>query len=314
MKNQDTEKTNIEDYVELINNEGIVVIDNITSMPVYGQPYMSEYYVFSISHMGYLTAQYDMRPVRFNPHEIAIVYPKHILLTENSSDDYCASVVVVSDKAFRDLSSQVTFRNRFRYEQNPSFHLNNNQYNDILRVIDTMKLIGKSGISTRRLLMTNLLEILLELTEHFRHQNCQEPDNAPHRLSARFFESIILHHREQHSVAFYADKLCLSPKYFSDVIKQETGKSAKHWICHYIVTEGKKLLRTRQDLNIQEISMILGFDDQASFSRLFKKFAGASPTDYRQRPTNQLPSNNPEGGLHRGNSPKTAEPLPDMEA
>lgn len=282
MKRVNLERAHIDSHAERIVEEGIVVIDNITEMPVYNEPYISKNYVIVISHSGYMESMYDMRPVHFSPHELAIVYPNHNILAHNSSEDYCCTIVVAAAEAYRDLSTRIAFRNRFHYEQNPALSLTDSQYSDIMKVIDAMRVIGNSGIPSRRLLMTSLLSVLLELVEHFRHQMGSEKDKAPQRISARFYEAIILHHKEHHSVAFYADKLCLSPKYFSDVIKQETGKSAKHWICHFLVTEAKKLLVTRKDLNIQEISALLGFEDQASFSRLFKNFTGLSPTVYRQ--------------------------------
>ncbi|MBQ2550077.1 MAG: AraC family transcriptional regulator, partial [Bacteroidales bacterium] len=83
-------------------------------------------------------------------------------------------------------------------------------------------------------------------------------------------------HREHRNVAYYAQKAFLSQRYFSTVISQISGKSAKEWIEEAVVLDAKKLLGAGK-LSIQQISQILLFPDQSSFGRFFKKSVGVSP-------------------------------------
>ena len=62
------------------------------------------------------------------------------------------------------------------------------------------------------------------------------------------------HFKENKDVAFYADKLCITSKYLTMVIKETSGKSAKDWIVEYIILEIKALLKNTS-LNIQEIAI-----------------------------------------------------------
>ena len=84
-------------------------------------------------------------------------------------------------------------------------------------------------------------------------------------------------------MGFYAAQACLSPKYFSDVVKQETGHTAAWWIHSHVVAEAKALLQLRRDLNIQTVADMLGFADQAIFSRYFHRETGLYPTEYRNQ-------------------------------
>ena len=82
-------------------------------------------------------------------------------------------------------------------------------------------------------------------------------------------------------VGFSVQLACLSAKHFSAVIKEETGHTAAHWIHNQVVAEAKMLLHMRHDLTVQAISDMLGFDEQASFSRYFRRETGLYPTEFR---------------------------------
>lgn len=101
-------------------------------------------------------------------------------------------------------------------------------------------------------------------------------------LAFRFFCLVTEHHTETREVAFYANKLCISPKYLTMLIRDVAGKSAKDWIVELTVLEIKALLRD-PTLDIKEIYNRTGFPSQSLLSRFFRKHTGISPTIYRER-------------------------------
>lgn len=83
------------------------------------------------------------------------------------------------------------------------------------------------------------------------------------------------------SVRFCASCINLSPNYFGDLIKKETGKSAQEYIHAYIVNKAKiHLLSTT--MSVSEVAYHLGFKYPHHFSRLFKKISGQTPSEYRE--------------------------------
>ena len=82
------------------------------------------------------------------------------------------------------------------------------------------------------------------------------------------------------SVQYFADKVCLSPNYFGDLIKKETGKSAQEYIQLATVAQAKVLL-TDTGKTIGEIAYELGFNYPHHFNRIFKKMTGMTPNEYR---------------------------------
>lgn len=81
-------------------------------------------------------------------------------------------------------------------------------------------------------------------------------------------------------VAFFAEKANLSPGYFSDLVRKETGTSPKDIITLHLVEEAKHRLASA-DYDISEIAYAFGFEYPAHFSRMFKRVTGLSPTEFR---------------------------------
>ena len=84
------------------------------------------------------------------------------------------------------------------------------------------------------------------------------------------------------TVALLASRLHLSPRYMSDLLKQETGKTAMELIHLFLIGEAKNLLRGR-DQSVSEIAYGLGFENLPYFSRLFKREVGVSPNQYKRQ-------------------------------
>ena len=95
----------------------------------------------------------------------------------------------------------------------------------------------------------------------------------------RFIGEVEKHYRKERSVKFYADLLCISPKYLSTVIYKISKQLAGESIDAYVILEAKTLLKSGR-LTIQQISEQLNFSNQSFFGKFFKRCAGMSPKEY----------------------------------
>lgn len=101
------------------------------------------------------------------------------------------------------------------------------------------------------------------------------------RLLFQQFVNLVSQNYHMHrNVGFYADKLCLTPKYLSKLIKVATGRSAPEWIDAYVILEAKNLLKYSND-SIKEIVYKLNFPNQSVFYKFFKTRTGMTPSEYR---------------------------------
>ncbi len=97
-----------------------------------------------------------------------------------------------------------------------------------------------------------------------------------------FLRLVRAHHRRERAIGFYADKMFISPKYLSLIIKEATGRSAAEWIDQYVIQEAKNLLRY-SGKNVQQIAYDLNFSNQSSFGKYFKNLTGMSPTQFQNQ-------------------------------
>ena len=95
-----------------------------------------------------------------------------------------------------------------------------------------------------------------------------------------FIKLVSEYHTQYRNVGFYADKLCLTPKYLSKLIKNATGRSAPDWIDSYVILEAKNLLKY-SNATVKEIVYKLNFPNQSVFYKFFKARTGMTPTEYR---------------------------------
>lgn len=100
------------------------------------------------------------------------------------------------------------------------------------------------------------------------------------------------HYLEDRSVNFYSERLLITNRHLSTLVKQETGKTPGELIAVFLLNEARAQLSDMSN-SISEIAFRLKFSDQYSFSHFFKKHLKISPTQYRKRNVCQIQVINP---------------------
>ena len=105
--------------------------------------------------------------------------------------------------------------------------------------------------------------------------------NRKEEITNLFFDLLEKNVSKEIDIDFFAQKLCISPKYLTNTLKEITKKTATQWINSYILQQAKTMLRT-SSMNIQQISNALGFENQSHFGSWFRRQTnGTNPTDFR---------------------------------
>lgn len=273
-----------------IEQRGMIVAEGVNKLPVYGEPFISPYFVIALNLAGSCYGEYDMKPFEFRSQDMAVLFPNHTLLAQGSSEDYRVTLIVVSGSFYEQMQHRLTYDKSQLFHSQVQIHLKDEQFQCISDAFNFLKSVNKLGISRRKEIIADVMDMLSFMVDEFWQQSNKSHASpsgkyglTSHFSFNRFYECLVSHYQESREVRYYAQKLCLSPKYFGSIIKQETGISAGEWIARYVIIQAKTLLRHRTDLTIQQISIQLGFPDAASFSRYFKTNAGMTAKEYRDQ-------------------------------
>jgi AraC-like DNA-binding protein len=277
----------IDNIADQILKQGLIVFENLSRLYIFEKPLASPCVVILLNHQGWLKAVFDMKSKTFYPHDLVIISPEHIIKVQESSDDYLTSLLVISPQFLKKLSNyHPNPHNHIEYHYDSAFHLNDEQYNSIIYYFRMLHAISQVDHPDREDLLAQQMDVGAKLIEIYLQENgfmaTQEAD-ANQQLLYRFQNAIAQHFRESREVQFYANLLCLSPKYFGSVIKQLTGITAIEWISRYVIIQAKSWLRYRHDFSIQQVSYELGFPDPAAFARYFKANTGLTPKEFREQ-------------------------------
>ncbi|MBP4137242.1 helix-turn-helix domain-containing protein [Flavobacterium geliluteum] len=132
----------------------------------------------------------------------------------------------------------------------------------------------------RLLLSFNLM--LYELATRYNkyHKKFYIEHTVKEKMVIEFFRILEANYKNQHSVKYYADVLCMTSDHLTKIVKEGTQKSAKQFIVEAIIMESKQLLQN-EDINISTIAEELQFGSSSLFSNFFKKHTALSPSAYR---------------------------------
>lgn len=103
-------------------------------------------------------------------------------------------------------------------------------------------------------------------------------------IYTKFIELVRENYKRERTINFYADRLCITPKYLSQIVMQTSGKRAHYIIDEYVINECKALLAST-DMSIQQVADAMNFPSQSVFGKYFKRIAGVSPKEYRVQST-----------------------------
>lgn len=177
----------------------------------------------------------------------------------------------------------------FDYDSAESLHLSERERKMIIDTLHSIRDELEMPVDVHsQTILTDRIKLILDYCQRFydrqfftRHKVNSDILSAFELNMKRYFESGEAKQKGLPSVSYFADKACLSPGYFGDLIRKETGMNAQQYIQQHILSLSKQLLMDESN-SISQVSDNLGFQYPQHFSRFFKKLAGMSPKEYRE--------------------------------
>lgn len=232
---------------------------------------------------GVIDLRIDLEQQIIESPAMVVTLPSQPVECVSISPNFEALVLNMSDRFIDMLNISSRTQVFMAVRNNPVIQLDYNTFN---AVEGYREIIGKAISHTAN---PYRLEVVENFTRaffyagglYFHELLCNRPTSFHNSILERFIDLVRNNYRQHRRVGFYADKLCITPKYLSKVVKQSSGQSAVEWIDSYVILEAKNLLKSSY-MTIQQISVALNFPNQSFFGKYFKRMTGISPKEYRE--------------------------------
>jgi len=273
---------NLKEYSSIEND--IILFERNHIDFVLNHPFKVNVVIIIVCLRGTLKGSVNMKSYTSQSPCSILVQPNQILQQEFVSEDFEALFIVFSQYFANILLSQIEdkFPLFFSSINNPVMPLGSENLSALKIYYRTMKRIITADQNPYR------LEIAKHLTMSFFYSFGWWFHNLPEQnlskqgmLVRKFLKLVQTHCKEERGLNFYADKLCITPKHLSKVIKENSNTSAAAWIDNSVVLEAQAMLKST-NMTIQQISDELNFPSQSFFGKFFKRVTGLSPKAYQK--------------------------------
>lgn len=252
---------------------------------------------YIISFLNFVSGNITYGKKEFNGERGRMLFfkPNQVVTFKNvETADDCFLIIISEDY----LSNTALFKeirnySYFDYETDEALYLSPSEEETIWNLVRTMhkESYNNTDDYSKAILISHLGTVLTYAQRFYKRQFINRIETVG-AYASRFRQLLDAYYNENEvrqfglpTVSYMADKLNVSSRYLSDLLKQETGKTAIELIHLHIIKEAKNLLMEGK-MNISEISFSLGFENANYFARLFKKEVGIPPNVFRENNLN----------------------------
>ena len=238
-----------------------------------------------LCHNGWGQIVIDLKEYEVTENSLLILLPNSIVRINGVSSDFKVSYFGFPKKMFDDSCIRIDPVFFQSIKKSPCCKLQPSDTESVTHLLQAATSVYKDKNNRCRIqIAENLLQaIILDIYDKC-HQSLSQPLKGGSRQEEVFNTFISLVHeycKQQREVTFYANKLCISPKYLTGICQSSVNCSAKKIIDDLTILEIKVLLQSSEP-TLQAISDLFNFPDQSYLGRFFKRNEGMSPTEYRK--------------------------------
>lgn len=252
--------------------------------------------LFQISIKGncpFTISKYGRNSYDFQECSMIFTAPRQTLeynIAYKTEDDGCWTLVfhpdLIRKSALGRAIDQYAF---FSYASNEALHLSEEERKTVTDIAEKIEKEYSQNIDahSQTLIISNL-ELLLNYCVRFYDRQFYTRTNLNQDFVSDFEQLLKDYYKEEKqlelgipSVQYCANAMHMSPRYLSDLLRKETGRSTQEHIHHYIIEKAKIRLLNSKD-SASEVAYYLGFEYPQYFSKIFKKKTAMSPNEYRQ--------------------------------
>lgn len=259
-------------------------------------PISSDFYLISIKRLITGNVRYGRTKYDFTHGTMKFLAPGQVLEWDDVEMEPWGYIIFIHRDYVRgyDIEHRMKKYGFFSYATNEALHLSPREEEIALSIFRTIEeeYRGNPDEFSKEIILSQL-DTLFKYSDRFYKRQFTDRKALNTELSESFnallvdyFESGKFEEQGTPSIEWVAEQLSLSPRYLSDSLKAETGKTALEHIHLFLIDEAKSLLLA-PGMTVSETAYRLGFEYPQYFSRLFKKKTGMTPKEYQTEHTVQ---------------------------
>ena len=249
-------------------------------------PFKIQFAMVSLCVEGSMRLRLNLNEYELHRNTMMIVTPGSIgQCLELSPDCRMMIVAVANGRLVNESSRRGALVMRKFVANSPLLQLTDDQREEILSIYHAMRAkIQQPDFIYKREVLDGYMQVFYycmcqAMTPYVEQQDAVRGTRKK-EIFDRFIEVLRENYTSQRAIGFYADRLCMTPKYLSQVVHSVSGRHAGDWIRDYVILEAKALLKSGR-YSVQQVSDMLNFANQSFFGAYFKRSVGCSPSAYR---------------------------------
>ncbi|MCR5313540.1 MAG: helix-turn-helix domain-containing protein [Bacteroidaceae bacterium] len=238
---------------------------------------------------GEATLSINLQQYKISAGYIACIHPGSFFqFLDASHDQECACIAISPNIMPVNFDVKLGMETAMALKKHPVFHPSLKEFAEILSAYKSIKeVIYREDFKFKEEVAKNYIEILRWnimdriMREKDLYQQTR-PSSRKEEIFMKFIATVQKYYTNERNVTFYADKLCVSPKYLSAVVHEVSGKYATQWITDYVILECKAMLKAEGD-SVKNVCNRLNFANQSFFAKYFKQHTGMTPREYKNK-------------------------------
>ena len=270
-------------YIE----DDILLLDKLNEAPIPREPRRMNMIVVALCLKGKAQYTIDTQEQLVRKNDVLIISERHVMDNFMASPDLEGLAIILSARFFRDVIQNVSdISSLFLFSKNhPVINFTQKEADVFISYFNLIKqkMTDTDNLFRRDVVRSLMLAMFYDLSNVI-YRTRQSSDNRQTRADIIFTKFIHLvegNYKRERRVGWYAEQLCITPKYLSETVKQVSRLTPNEWIDNYVILEIRVLLKN-STRSIKEIAMEMNFPNQSFLGKFFKERVGMSPSESRK--------------------------------
>ena len=267
--------------------DDILLIDKMNEVPIPREPRRMNFIFIALCTQGRAQYRMDTQEKLVSPGQMIIVSERHVIDNYMASPDLEGLCMILSKDFYQEVIQNVSdISSLFLFSKtHPVFTLTPKDIKTFKEYFSLMKrkINDTENHFRKDLIRTLLLAMFYDLSNViYQAQLLNESrQSRGDIIFTKFIKLVETHCKVERRVGWYAQQLCITPKYLSESIKSVSQRTPNEWIDNYVIMETRVLLKNTTR-SIKEIAEELHFPNQSFLGKYFKEHVGMSPSQYRK--------------------------------